>query len=191
MAMPAFTLTDVKSFCGSTSYKRGEDYYRLGKVSRLKKSADGCSYTARVKGSSSYSVEVEIWPDGEISTYCDCPAFYSYDNDCKHIAAVLIAIHDQESGREALDVAGSRSTGPAWLNTHRPADNRAAMLTMAEKEAAKYRPAGDLIAHYKMNQAIGMGESSLDSSSTGQGLGRLKFEYTFRVVTNDFSKIPV
>ncbi|CAH8719251.1 DEAD/DEAH box helicase [Paenibacillus thiaminolyticus] len=188
--MPAFTLTDVKSFCGSTSYKRGEDYYRLGKVSRLKKSADGCSYTARVKGSSSYSVEVEIWPDGEISTYCDCPAFYSYDNDCKHIAAVLIAIHDQESGREALDVAGSRSTGPAWLNTHRPADNRAAMLTMAEKEAAKYRPAGDLIAHYKMNQAIGMGESSLDSSSTGQGLGRLKFEYTFRVVTNRFFKNP-
>lgn len=188
--MPAFTLADVRSLCGAASYKRGHDYYRLGKVSRLKKSADGCSYTARVKGSNSYSIEVEIWPDGEMSTYCDCPAFYSYDNDCKHIAAVLIAIHDLESGIESVYVEGSQSTAPVWLNTHRPADNRAAMLTMVEKEAAKYRPAGDLIAHYKMHQAAGMGESALDSSNTGQGQERLKFEYTFRVVSNRFFKNP-
>lgn len=188
--MPAFTLQDVKSICGSTSYRRGQDYYRMGRVSGLKKSADGCSYTARVKGSNSYSIEVEIWPDGEISTYCDCPAFSSYDNDCKHIAAMLIAIHDLESGRESVYVEGSRSTAPAWLNTHRPADNRALMMTMADKEAAKYRAAGNLIAHYKMNQAAGMGESALHSSNTGQGLERLKFEYTFRVVSNRFFKNP-
>lgn len=155
MAMPAFTLTDVKSFCGSTSYKRGRllppgQGVTLEEVCRWMQ-----LYCAR-EGSSSYSVEVEIWPDGEISTYCDCPAFYSYDNDCKHIAAVLIAIHDQESGRSS-----GRCRKPQYrtgLAQHAsPADNRAAMLTMAEKEAAKYRPAGDLIAHYKMNQAIGMG----------------------------------
>lgn len=188
--MPAFTLADVRSLCGAASYKRGHDYYRLGKVSHLKKSADGCSYTARVKGSNSYSIEVEIWPDGEISTYCDCPAFYSYDNDCKHIAAVLIAIHDLESGIESVYVEGSQSTAPAWLNTHRPADNRAAMLTMAEKEAAKYRPAGDLIAQYKSSQALGMAEEAIHSGDSSRLRERLKFEYTFRVVSNRYFNSP-
>ncbi|GAC41557.1 DEAD/DEAH box helicase [Paenibacillus popilliae] len=188
--MPAFTLKDVKLLCGPTSYRRGEDYYRLGKVSGLKKSADGCNYTARVKGSQSYSVEVEIWSDGEISTYCDCPAYYSYDHDCKHIAAVLIAIHDQESGREALDVEESLSSAPTRLNTYRPVDSRAPMLMIAEQEAAKYRAAGDLIAQYKSSQAFGVAEAAMHSVDASQRRERLKFEYTFRVENNRFFNNP-
>ena len=73
--------------------EKGLDHYESGAVSDLKTTE--CGYEAVVLGSREYHVEIEL-NDGEISgMYCDCP--YADDGSfCKHMAAVLFEIEDQE-----------------------------------------------------------------------------------------------
>ena len=73
--------------------EKGLDHYESGAVSDLKTTE--CGYEAVVLGSREYHVEIEL-NDGEISgMYCDC--LYADDGSfCKHMAAVLFEIEDQE-----------------------------------------------------------------------------------------------
>ena len=73
--------------------EKGLDHYESGAVSDLKTTE--CGYEAVVLGSREYHVEIEL-NDGEISgMYCNCP--YADDGSfCKHMAAVLFEIEDQE-----------------------------------------------------------------------------------------------
>jgi superfamily II DNA or RNA helicase len=92
----SFQLTQrvIKLLCGRASYDKGEAYYRSGKVSLTRYDPDASIYEAAVKGSSSYRVTIEIDGNGDVDADCTCPAFYSNFNNCKHIAAVLLNIHD-------------------------------------------------------------------------------------------------
>lgn len=67
--------------------KRGEEYYRNGKVTDFQ--ADGRKRTATVIGTEEYSVSVEFDRDGSIvDMQCSCP--YAENGEyCKHMAAVL------------------------------------------------------------------------------------------------------
>lgn len=67
--------------------KRGEGYYRKGKVVDFQ--ADGRKRTATVIGTEEYSVSVEFDRDGSIiDMQCSCP--YAENGEyCKHMAAVL------------------------------------------------------------------------------------------------------
>jgi superfamily II DNA or RNA helicase len=86
----------IKQLCGRISYERGEAYYRSGKVAFTSYNPDDSVFKATVKGNDSYQVTVEIDRHGDVDAVCSCPAFYSYDNYCKHIAAVLLHIHEQD-----------------------------------------------------------------------------------------------
>lgn len=100
--MQSFQLTQrvIKLLCGHVSYEIGEDYYRDKRVSFSHYDSEASHYEATVEGMSSYQVSVDIDLNGDIDAGCTCPAFYSYDNYCKHIAAVLHNIHDlQHAGR--------------------------------------------------------------------------------------------
>ena len=75
-----------------TILKRGYDYYIQGHVDSLDQ-LDKTTWQAEVDGSSVYIVDIQINSKGEISfTNCDCP----FNDDCKHIAAVLYTIQAQQ-----------------------------------------------------------------------------------------------
>ncbi|MGE7675199.1 SWIM zinc finger family protein [Lysinibacillus sp. NPDC094403] len=71
--------------------QRGYDYYVNNHVIDIMQ-IDNSNWRAEVEGTEPYTVDVAIKSNGDI-TYanCDCP----YDDDCKHIVAVLYAIQEQ------------------------------------------------------------------------------------------------
>jgi SNF2 family DNA or RNA helicase len=89
----SLSLQDIKSLCGTTSYKRGEAYYKSHRVLQLNYDPDEQCYHAVVSGSKRYNVKIELDQYGYMEAECDCPAFHSYYDYCKHIAAVLLHIH--------------------------------------------------------------------------------------------------
>lgn len=92
----SFQLTQrvIKLLCGRISYERGEAYYRTGKVNFTHIDHSSCMYEAEVTGTGHYHVSAQVDQHGDVHAECNCPAFYSYNNYCKHIAAVLLGIHD-------------------------------------------------------------------------------------------------
>ncbi|GJM82703.1 hypothetical protein HMSSN139_51990 [Paenibacillus sp. HMSSN-139] len=121
----SFQLTQrvIKLLCGRIAYERGEAYYRTGKVTFLRIDHGSRVYEAAVSGTGHYHVALQIDQHGDVHAECNCPAFYSYNNYCKHIAAVLLGIHDMLQGGKP-PVRPSRSllhqdeeldlTGDAW-----------------------------------------------------------------------------
>lgn len=87
------SLKDIKSLCGTTSYQRGEAYYKSRRVLQLNYDPNKLHYHAVVSGSKQYNVDITLEDSGYIEAECECPAFHSYYNYCKHIAAVLFHIH--------------------------------------------------------------------------------------------------
>ncbi|WP_078549432.1 DEAD/DEAH box helicase [Litchfieldia alkalitelluris] len=85
----------IKEMCGSVSFKRGEAFYRADKVIIRNYHPEVCEAT--VKGVEDFHVTVTRDSLAEMNTQCSCPKLGSYQKDCQHIAAVLLAIHDMES----------------------------------------------------------------------------------------------
>lgn len=81
-------------------YKRGLDYYLHDRVSDLSYDKNYQVWTASVRGSENYFVEINMkdFSKGTIDTYCDCPAFDAFGS-CKHIAAVLISVVNKDNDR--------------------------------------------------------------------------------------------
>ena len=85
------------------SRKRGQNYFREGRVRILQGSAD--TVEAEVRGSfNRYSVDLE-WDGESLSTWCDCPAFDM--GPCKHIWATVLAA-DQKGYMSAVKNVGGR-----------------------------------------------------------------------------------
>ncbi|WP_145414142.1 DEAD/DEAH box helicase [Paenibacillus xylanexedens] len=107
--MAPFTMMDIKLLCGVTAFKRGEEYQQSGRIGKLAVSEDGRHYQAVVRGTEAYQVKVDLDDAGEIEAYCNCPAYGNYYDYCKHIAAVLLAIHEREDAQEQ-ELSGGRGT---------------------------------------------------------------------------------
>ncbi|MEK4513012.1 DEAD/DEAH box helicase [Paenibacillus sp. FSL K6-2524] len=95
-SMVPFTLGEVRSLCGRISYKRGEQLVKEGLVAEL--NSDGAGhFEAKVHGEQQYVVRVDVNRSGTLKAQCNCPAYTPYYGYCKHIAAVLIMIHQVHS----------------------------------------------------------------------------------------------
>lgn len=87
------TITNYKEVIDPVILKRGQNYFKSGKVGAIRKNGRGTFY-AKVKGTENYDVELTITKNGKISSaYCNCP--YEYGEYCKHIAAMLMALENQ------------------------------------------------------------------------------------------------
>ena len=76
----------IKKICSSVIYKRGIEYYNLGRVHMKKRNAAG--FTAVVDGEKLYSVSVKLKPSGDIADcICTCPYYETMGSACKHIVA--------------------------------------------------------------------------------------------------------
>ncbi len=73
--------------------ERGLKYFENGAVAKVEKSETG--YRAIVEGSDTYQVEIEVDHDRVYDMFCDCP-YAESGNYCKHMAAVLYKIEDEE-----------------------------------------------------------------------------------------------
>ncbi len=82
-----------EEYIDETILKRGLDYFKKGYVHQPEEIDDGV-YEAAVDGTEDYTVQLTI-NDGIITQYdCDCP--YDMGPVCKHIAAVLFYLQQEE-----------------------------------------------------------------------------------------------
>jgi len=82
----------IQDICGTVSFKKGGSFYHAGKVSINHLTADTCQAT--VTGVADFHVIINKDEKGGILPSCSCPKLETYNKDCQHVAAVLLAIHD-------------------------------------------------------------------------------------------------
>lgn len=92
----------LEALAGGTAFQRGEEYFAVGAVGRLRAQED--KVFAKVEGTKTY--QVELWnEDGELAGDCTCPrAGDGYF--CKHCVAVGLAWLD-EHGSTSLTADGA------------------------------------------------------------------------------------
>lgn len=78
----------IKERCGAVSFKRGEAFYSNGKV--IIEEVTPNSLQATVEGREDFHVYLEKNNNG-FSATCSCPSLSSFQKDCQHVAAVLLA----------------------------------------------------------------------------------------------------
>ncbi|MFS0863821.1 SNF2 helicase associated domain-containing protein [Fredinandcohnia sp. 179-A 10B2 NHS] len=89
------THKQIKDLCGTVSFKKGDTFFRTNKVKFTKYNQTYCEAT--VTGSEEFYVTIESSNyGGKLQTTCSCPTLKTFQKDCQHIAAVLLAIHDQQ-----------------------------------------------------------------------------------------------
>ncbi|MBB4824678.1 superfamily II DNA or RNA helicase [Sporosarcina luteola] len=99
--IPNITDKMVTDLCGTVSYRRGKSYAQTGKVSIDVLDSDRCE--AVVHGNEPFQVRIEFCAGDEMKTACTCPSIgASYKYECQHVAAVLLAIAQQEGNRARL-----------------------------------------------------------------------------------------
>ena len=85
---------NIKDLCGTVSFKRGDAFYRAGKVDFTDYNAD--TVAATVTGADIFHVRVTGTGDGRFAAECTCPKLASVKHECQHVAAVLLAILDEQ-----------------------------------------------------------------------------------------------
>lgn len=91
----------IKDLCGTVSFKRGDAFYRADKVNFENYSHQRVE--AIVAGADEFQVTVIKNEDGGFFTSCTCPKLASINNECQHIAAVLLAMLDKQRQRPAAE----------------------------------------------------------------------------------------
>jgi superfamily II DNA or RNA helicase len=98
----------IEEMCGTVSFKRGDSFHRANKVIFNNISLDHCSAT--VTGKENFHVTIEKAENGSLNKNCSCPKLASFDKDCQHIAAVLLAIYAKQ--RQATTSSSNISSNP-------------------------------------------------------------------------------
>ncbi|MDR7080544.1 SNF2 family DNA or RNA helicase [Neobacillus niacini] len=101
-----FTHKQIKEMCGTVSFKRGDSFYRAGKVSFDYYSLIRCEAT--VKGTEDFYVTISTDERGTLRTACSCPKLDSVKTECQHIAAVLLALYEHQQQGTTPIVANGR-----------------------------------------------------------------------------------
>ncbi|RHW36582.1 helicase SNF [Lysinibacillus yapensis] len=93
----------IKEMCGTVSFKRGDSFYRAGKVKVIEESRDRC--VAIVKGVEDFHVTIEKHKNGSILSTCSCPTLPNVKLRCQHTAAVLIALLELKKQKITMEPA--------------------------------------------------------------------------------------
>ncbi|HZX41645.1 MAG TPA: SWIM zinc finger family protein, partial [Myxococcaceae bacterium] len=99
-ASPPHALIDaLRVEVQPTTFKKGRDVAREGRVKRWSDDGDG-QRRGEVAGSSGevYQVEVGLAPEGTVRSRCSCPAWGGYGPHCKHAVALAHADRTESLG---------------------------------------------------------------------------------------------
>ncbi|SFD65945.1 Superfamily II DNA or RNA helicase, SNF2 family [Lentibacillus persicus] len=93
---------DIQHMFPDAVYKRGLQYYNRSLVNNLIYDRNYNIWSAVVKGTEDYFVEINMADEteGSIEVSCDCPAFDTF-GPCKHIAAVMLELKNNSSNNPA------------------------------------------------------------------------------------------
>jgi len=105
-ADPLLVAADLPAWAGERIAHAGHEAALLGKVETMRLDADGRAVEAKVRdqGPIPYRVRVEIGPDGDLASQCECP--FEGGPACKHAIAMLEALRFPRPA--VLHVAGSQ-----------------------------------------------------------------------------------
>ncbi|MRG86736.1 DEAD/DEAH box helicase [Salinibacillus xinjiangensis] len=103
---PKLNKKVIQDRCGAVSYKKGDAFYRNGKVTI--EEITTVFVQATVKGSEDFHVQIEKNNKGYIST-CSCPSLSSYQKDCQHIAATFIAWQHYQVEKDRYEKADNHT----------------------------------------------------------------------------------
>lgn len=105
------------------SYRKGKQYYEMGKVKEIRTNPDHNFYVGSVYGSSIYETSVEFNNRGEIhDTRCSCQAYWKYPGDCKHVIALLLELRKLDNAGK-LKLKQSEGNIENILNQYRRLGN--------------------------------------------------------------------
>ena len=85
------TILDIQDHVTERYFKQGMDYFRKGKVADL--GAIENEWSASVEGRERYAVNITLEGKHVAHSSCSCRAF-NHGDHCKHVVAVLCAIHE-------------------------------------------------------------------------------------------------
>lgn len=91
-----FRLRHYLSYSGST-LKRGEEYYREGRIKDVKLYEVNGNYTveASIKGSLLYTTQIKFTKSLDYNGYkCNCPVYQGSSGICKHVAALFVHLEN-------------------------------------------------------------------------------------------------
>lgn len=90
------TESSIRELCPSLeTFNRGVKYYNDNRVVDVDIDMESGRVHATVVGNEEYHVELEFSENGElVEIDCECPAHFQYDRCCKHIAALLLYLHN-------------------------------------------------------------------------------------------------
>ena len=109
-------LTQFEQYIDETILKRGLQYFKKGHVHEPEEISPGV-YEAIVEGSEDYTVQLTL-KNGIITEYvCDCP--YDFGPVCKHVAAVIFYLQQDELelGNKTKRAKTSQTSKPAKRKT--------------------------------------------------------------------------
>ncbi len=107
-------LKKIKEQCGSTSFNRGKSFFQNKKVTFIEKQENHCA--AVVHGVEDFHVSIRKENNDNITTSCSCPKLASFDKDCQHIAAVLIALHERQIDEEKQPKSSHKDVTEEFLS---------------------------------------------------------------------------
>jgi len=96
------TKNIIKEMCGNVSFKRGDSFVRNKKVTFQLFHSHTCK--AIVHGADDFMVSIKADAAGKLEAECSCPKLASFQKDCQHVAAVLLAVYEQQLKKTAPQV---------------------------------------------------------------------------------------
>lgn len=155
----------IKDMCGTVSFKKGDSFYQAHKVLFESYGPDRCEAT--VFGTEEFHVTIEYDVQDGIHTKCSCPRLASFQKDCQHVAAVLIAIDKhQRTGtvptQSETDIHKELTEGFLNLFNHHPASH-GRLNHFETRKVINVLFTCKLVAVGKMQQMLGM-EMSIGST---------------------------
>lgn len=103
-------LSDFEQYIDDVILTRGLNYFQSGQIIEFNETRPG-EIDAIVRGSEDYSVSLKIKNGTVIEHHCDCP--YDYGKVCKHVAAVIFHIQQDELEFLLDDVKTKKSKTPS------------------------------------------------------------------------------
>lgn len=87
--------------CGTVSYKKGDAFFRSNKVRFSESKPD--KYNAIVATKENFHVFVEFDEQNKLNTTCTCPKLSSFQKECQHVAAVLLALYHNQNDTKHIE----------------------------------------------------------------------------------------
>ncbi len=95
-SLPDLTVSDVRNWTVDRYYKRGENYFRDGRIHSTRRHSRTLKALCRGSRPNPYRVEVTLTSDGIADGSCSCPI--GGDGRCKHAVALLLTwVHQPDA----------------------------------------------------------------------------------------------